>query len=646
MVTRVPPSEWRWLRALLVLGTFTVGLVLLGLIANVALYFSDILLILILSWLFAFILSPIVSRILRIFPTLPRLAVVVGVYAGSSSSWWRCCCCSPRSWRHRSAGSSPTSRRSPEPAAPSARSVAAVAHVTRLPGQPEGHGDAGNRKPQDLRGQLVGPLTGLAGATLGFVGNLFIVVFLSLFILIDKDRMVAFVNRLVPPRWSEEANLFEASVSSAFGGFLRGQAIQGLLYGAIAAPAAPVLGLEYMPVTTAAVAILQMVPFFGPFFSWAPPVLVALLTKPDATLPIFIVMAIGWFVVMNIVAPRVMASSVGIHPVVVLISVLIGLKLQGVVGAIFAIPVAAVISTFFFYYLNRTQTAPKDVTTRAVKRVEAREGRRVRVPAPPPVVPEAATSTGSVGGPLPGSVPASAAGGPAASRACDLRTVAPRRAATPAAPGAGGDGQRETTRRERRDLDRERGEPLAAGERRGPRPRATVRMARPLAEWPTRPRILVTNDDGIESRGLLALAQALRPIGDVYVVAPETNQSSVGHQKTLMRPLRVRERTLADGSNAWSVDGSPTDAVSLAFLGYFDIGFDLVASGINYGANLGDDVTYSGTVSAAMEAAINECPAFAISQEYYEHPDFTLAAAAAHLTAVNILENGLGPASC
>ena len=106
------------------------------------------------------------------------------------------------------------------------------------------------------------------------------------------------------------------------------------------------------------------------------------------------------------------------------------------------------------------------------------------------------------------------------------------------------------------------------------------------------------------------------------VVAPDTNQSAVGHQKTLMRPLRVRERTLGDGSLAYSVDGSPTDAVSLAFLGYFGHGFDLVAAGINYGANLGDDITYSGTVSAAMEAVINNCPAFAISQEYYEHPDF------------------------
>ena len=151
----------------------------------------------------------------------------------------------------------------------------------------------------------------------------------------------------------------------------------------------------------------------------------------------------------------------------------------------------------------------------------------------------------------------------------------------------------------------------------------------------------MTNDDGVESRGLLALKQALDDFGDVTVVAPDTNQSAVGHQKTLMRPLRVRERTLGDGSLAYSVDGSPTDAVSLAFLGYFGHGFDLVASGINYGANLGDDITYSGTVSAAMESVINNCPAFAISQEYYEHPDFALAAVAAKTVARNILEHGL-----
>jgi len=91
---------------------------------------------------------------------------------------------------------------------------------------------------------------------------------------------------------------------------------------------------------------------------------------------------------MNIIQPRVMADSVGIHPVVVLVSVLIGLKLQGVVGAIFAIPVAAVISSFFFFYLERSPAGgPRDVASRAARRLEAREGRPVRVPTAPVVVP-------------------------------------------------------------------------------------------------------------------------------------------------------------------------------------------------------------------------------------------------------------------
>ena len=197
---------------------------------------------------------------------------------------------------------------------------------------------------------------------------------------------------------------------------------------------------------------------------------------------------------------------------------------------------------------------------------------------------------------------------------------------------------RERARTERRDLDMERGEPVAGA--RGGR-RSLKRVGRVLGDWSTRPRILVTNDDGIESRGLLALKLALDPIGDVTIVAPDTNQSAVGHQKTLMRPLRVRERTLGDGSMGYSVDGSPTDCVSLAFLGFFEERFDLVASGINYGANLGDDITYSGTVSAAMEAVINRCPAFAISQEFVEPVDFTLAGRAAAIVARNILEHGL-----
>ena len=183
---------------------------------------------------------------------------------------------------------------------------------------------------------------------------------------------------------------------------------------------------------------------------------------------------------------------------------------------------------------------------------------------------------------------------------------------------------------------------LAAHGRYIPTARATPREAKPLSEWETRPRILVTNDDGIESRGLLALKQALEAVGDVYVMAPATNQSAVGHSMTFMRPLRVRERKLDDGTTGWSVDGSPTDAVSVAFLGYFGISFDLVASGINYGSNLGDDITYSGTVGAAMEAVLSGCPAFAMSQEWSDEPDFELAGEVAAMVARNVLEHGLG----
>ena len=183
---------------------------------------------------------------------------------------------------------------------------------------------------------------------------------------------------------------------------------------------------------------------------------------------------------------------------------------------------------------------------------------------------------------------------------------------------------------------------LASHGRYIPSARATPREAKPLSEWETRPRILVTNDDGIESRGLLALKQALEPIGDVYVMAPATNQSAVGHSMTFMRPLRVRERKLEDGMTGWSVDGSPTDAVSVAFLGYFGCSFDLVASGINYGSNLGDDITYSGTVGAAMAAVLSGCPAFAMSQEWSTAPDFELAGHVAETVARNILEHGLG----
>ena len=159
--------------------------------------------------------------------------------------------------------------------------------------------------------------------------------------------------------------------------------------------------------------------------------------------------------------------------------------------------------------------------------------------------------------------------------------------------------------------------------------------------------ILVTNDDGVLAPGLLALAQEMRKLGRVSILAPDRNWSGGGHVKTLDRALRVREYHLADGSTAFASDGAPSDCVALATLGYFKEKIDLVVSGINVGANLGHDVTYSGTVTAAMEAVIAGVPGVAVSLEVPDghtgEIDFSLAAHAAGRVVQHVLENGLPP---
>jgi 5'-nucleotidase len=125
--------------------------------------------------------------------------------------------------------------------------------------------------------------------------------------------------------------------------------------------------------------------------------------------------------------------------------------------------------------------------------------------------------------------------------------------------------------------------------------------------------ILVTNDDGVQAPGLLALAQEMRKFGEVTVMAPDRNWSASGHVKTMERPMRVKEAQLADGTAALACDGAPSDCVALALLGVVPKKIDLVVSGINPNANIGHDVTYSGTVTAAMEAVITGVPGIAVS---------------------------------
>lgn len=142
--------------------------------------------------------------------------------------------------------------------------------------------------------------------------------------------------------------------------------------------------------------------------------------------------------------------------------------------------------------------------------------------------------------------------------------------------------------------------------------------------------ILVTNDDGIHAPGLEALYLELRRLGEVTVVAPESGQSAVGHAITLMNPLRVKKVTLAGGVEGWAVSGTPADCVKIAIAELLPQPPELVVSGINLGPNVGINVLYSGTVSAATEAAILGIRAMAVSLNTYKSDtDFSQAAALA-----------------
>jgi 5'-nucleotidase len=150
-------------------------------------------------------------------------------------------------------------------------------------------------------------------------------------------------------------------------------------------------------------------------------------------------------------------------------------------------------------------------------------------------------------------------------------------------------------------------------------------------------KILVTNDDGIHSEGIIVLAKALNEVGDVFVVAPDREKTAVAHSLTLHRPLRVEKIK----RNFWAVDGTPADCVYLGVNTILPKPAQLIASGINMGGNMGDDITYSGTVSAAFEGTLLGIPSFAISLDARSHFKFDTAARFAVRVARYISKKGL-----
>lgn len=385
MIDAIGPGsrERRLITAILVLGTIVLFFAAVSLAAAAVGFFGDILLTFFLAWLLAFIISPIVTRIVALIPRLPRVLATVLVYSAIVVILVVIVLVVAQALSNSISqfiASLPQIR----------GDIGTIVAPMQgwLTGIGLGQIDLAAQALAILdnldviAAQLIVPLQSIAVASVGAIGTMLIVFILSIYMVIDRDAILAFIFRLVPPIYAEEARLLQTSVARSFGGFLRGQALMGIVYFVIAMATSLLLGLPLEALTSTAAGLLMAIPFFGPFLAWAPPIIAALIFQPDALVPTLAIMGIGWMVVMNVLQPRIMQGAVGIHPIIVLGSVLIGSRIAGIPGAIFGIPIAAVASAFFFHFLHRT-SGDRSVTGRAAKRLSEREGRPVRVPREP-----------------------------------------------------------------------------------------------------------------------------------------------------------------------------------------------------------------------------------------------------------------------
>jgi predicted PurR-regulated permease PerM len=434
--TAQPPAsiltarEHRWLAIILALGSIALFFVVVGQLASVWALFSDLILIFFFAWLLGFVLEPIAALLARFMPRVVAVAIAYGAVAVAAFGLIVVAASALFTSISDFLGNLDQFRQD-------------LLHLVRpvsnwLTSLGFGQVDL-TAQAETILGtlaaqaqNLLGPLQNVAVASIGFVGSILIVFFLAVFISIDRADIGSFLFRLVPPAYGREAHLLSESVGRSFGGFIRGMVVIGGSYAVVALLCNVVLGLDYAALTTSASGILMAIPFFGPFLSWAPPVLVAAVTKPDAVVPAIAIMGVGWFVNQNILQPRVLAGAVGLHPVVVLASVLIGSKLLGIPGAVFGLPVAAVISSFFFYFLRRTANPDeRSVAARAARHVAERDGRPRRVLREPrPGEAEEIDDDADAGGPVGGGAAGASAGGG------DVGAIAP--GGGPAGDSAGG----------------------------------------------------------------------------------------------------------------------------------------------------------------------------------------------------------------
>ena len=348
------------IRILVWLAIAVAAVALITLLAPILASWSDLATIFFLSWLLAFLIRPLVLRTSRLFARLPFGAavglayVVVGLATGLVIAVVAISLTQSiiqLTANTSSLGDQLTATMASLQTQLDSAGLGSIQPAAWLSGALDAV-DLGSAQTLDTFGSIA---LSLAGG----LGTLSIVVFMSVYMASDRDRILAGVRRSVPARYHHVLDVVQDAIGHSFGGFVRGQVVMGIMYGAVAFLACVVLGIPYAPLVGVTVALLQTIPYFGQFVSWAPPVVTALLFQPGAALPALIIMIVGLVVLANLVQPRVIGTAVGLSPLAVLAAVLIGGKLAGVLGAVFSVPVAAAgLAIYQRLSADATQTPP------------------------------------------------------------------------------------------------------------------------------------------------------------------------------------------------------------------------------------------------------------------------------------------------
>jgi predicted PurR-regulated permease PerM len=349
----IGPTERRWLIVFLGLGSAYFGFLLAERLLGFVGGFGSILLILFLAWLLAFVMSPLVAGLQRRLD-LPRPVVVVGAYLLALVVFGFVLFYTGAALTQQVAE---LARNYPQTEADILATLASWESGLQF-----------GRLQVDLTDLYAGAVSELgrigrdivesaqevAGVTVAALGALFLIVVLSLYMLMDSHRILGRLRAAVPRRYTDEAQLLERSVVRAFGGFLRAQLILAAIQAILVAVVGTIFGIPYLFLWGTLSALAMLIPFFGPPLALVPPIVGAALFAGGVAIPVAVILFVVQTVLVNWLQPRLMRGALGLHPILVLVGLLLGAQVAGVWGALFGIPIIAVIWVFTSYVVFRT----------------------------------------------------------------------------------------------------------------------------------------------------------------------------------------------------------------------------------------------------------------------------------------------------